>query len=95
MKKVVKLTVAPATVTNDHYGSVMFRTTLHFMDSEENNMSMPYIVKMSPEMESVKKDILGSDSFIFKTEIRMYSETIPKMEEILRKYGDDTILGPK
>ncbi|XP_055856234.1 uncharacterized protein LOC129919399 [Episyrphus balteatus] len=93
--KVVKLTVAPATVTNDHYGSVMFRTTLDYIDSKENNMSIPYIVKMSPEMESVKKDILGSDSFIFKTEIRMYSETIPKIEEILRKYGDDTILGPK
>ncbi|XP_055902753.1 uncharacterized protein LOC129938938 [Eupeodes corollae] len=92
--KVKSLSIAPATIINDHYGSTMFRTTIDYSDSKNNNFTIPYIVKTATEVESVKKDIL-SDSFVFKTETRMYSETIPKIEMILRKYGDDTTIGPK
>lgn len=93
--QVLELKIAPATLTNDHYGSVMFRSIVEYSDSKsKNTLKVSYIVKMAPQIESVKKDMLG-DSFVFKTEIRMYTETIPKMEQVLRKYGDNTILGPK
>ncbi|XP_055856551.1 uncharacterized protein LOC129919629 [Episyrphus balteatus] len=92
--KVLSLDIAPATLNNDHYGSVMYRTKIEYKNSKNENITLSLIVKTMPEHDSIKKDMLEG-TFIFKTEIRMYSETIPKMEAILRKYGDDTVLGAK
>ncbi|XP_055916493.1 uncharacterized protein LOC129949210 [Eupeodes corollae] len=90
--KVLSLDITPATLNNDHYGSVMYRTKIQYNNSKNKNIPLSLVVKTMPENDSPKKDML-SDTFLFRTEIRMYSETIPKMEAILRKYGDDTILG--
>ncbi|XP_036343124.1 uncharacterized protein LOC118752359 [Rhagoletis pomonella] len=51
------------------------------------------IIKTLPELEGQKKDLL-SQSFIFETEIGMYTEVLPRFEENLRKAGDKTTLKP-
>lgn len=92
--EVKSLDITPATLSNDHYGSVMYRTKVKYQNSKKETIPLSLIVKTLPEDDSPKKEML-SDTFIFRTEIRMYSETLPKMEAILRKYEDDTVLGAK
>ncbi|XP_055854202.1 uncharacterized protein LOC129917959 [Episyrphus balteatus] len=82
--------ITPATVKGDHFASVMFRAVVAF----NLNQSKSMIIKIMPQEEGCKQDFL-KESFVFETEIGMYSKTIPKFEEELRKVGDNTVLGPK
>ncbi|XP_055854233.1 uncharacterized protein LOC129917984 [Episyrphus balteatus] len=88
------LKITPGSGKGDHYASVMFRATVNFDTIKSKNQSKSMIVKIAPEADGRKKDLL-SKTFVFETEIGMYSETIPKFEEELRKVGDETVLGAK
>ena len=72
----------------------MFRATVDYDTNKSKNQSKSMIVKIAPETDGHKKDLL-SETFVFETEIGMYSETIPKFEEELRKVGDETALGAR
>ncbi|EDW84841.2 uncharacterized protein Dwil_GK12930 [Drosophila willistoni] len=88
--EVLDLRISPASAKGDHYASVMFRASVEYKTGK-GKFSKSLIVKTMPEQEGAKKDLLG-DSHIFKTEIGMYTEVLPKFEKILQEVGDKTKL---
>ncbi|TDG47400.1 hypothetical protein AWZ03_006128 [Drosophila navojoa] len=80
--------ISPASVKGDHYASVMFRANVEY-SSEKRKCSKSLIIKTMPEMDGHKKEFV-SESKIFQTEIEMYTEVLPRFEEILRAAGEDT-----
>ncbi|KAH8310214.1 hypothetical protein KR044_000007 [Drosophila immigrans] len=84
--KVIDFKTSPATAKGDHYASVMFRGIVGY-STQHGTFSKSLIIKTMPEEEGHKKEFLG-DSHIFPTEIAMYTEVIPKLEEILAEAGD-------
>ncbi|XP_055857103.1 uncharacterized protein LOC129919981 [Episyrphus balteatus] len=88
---VKEVKISPASAQGDHYASVMFRGAVTYDTPKSKGISKSLIIKTMPELEGTKKDMLG-ESYIFETEIAMYSETIPKLEAELRKIGDQTVL---
>uniref|UniRef100_W8BQG4 CHK kinase-like domain-containing protein n=3 Tax=Ceratitis capitata TaxID=7213 RepID=W8BQG4_CERCA len=93
---VTNLLLRPGTLKNDHYASVLFRAKVNYtvpsQPKEEREQS--FILKVEPFADGYKKDIVG-DLSLFQTEIIMYTKVLPKIEELLRRCGDDTVLGPK
>ncbi|KAH8310926.1 hypothetical protein KR044_003492, partial [Drosophila immigrans] len=88
--EVKSMKVSPATLKGDHYASVMFRVVVEYT-IENGCASKSLIVKTMPQVEGFKKQQLG-DSHIFRTEIGMYTEILPKIEAVLREAGDETAL---
>ncbi|KAH8412291.1 hypothetical protein KR009_001017 [Drosophila setifemur] len=88
--EVIDLKITPASAKGDHYASIMFRTTAEYTTSS-GKFSKSLIVKSTPEEEGHKKEML-KDSFLFSTEIGMYSKVLPEFERLLRQAGDDTKL---
>ncbi|XP_004518083.1 uncharacterized protein LOC101457352 [Ceratitis capitata] len=83
--------ISPASMKGDHYASVMFRALLDY-DLDGVAQTKSVIVKTMPETEGHKKEMLGKSN-IFETEINMYTDVIPRFEQILRDCGDNTVLG--
>lgn len=88
--ELIALKLTPASGKGDHYASIMFRVFVEYK-TKAGISSKSLIIKTMPEKEGHKKDLL-SQSHIFETEINMYSQMLPRFEEILRKAGDDTKL---
>ncbi|XP_062124123.1 uncharacterized protein LOC133837394 [Drosophila sulfurigaster albostrigata] len=82
--------VSPATLKGDHYASIMFRVVVEYTN-KQGNASKSLIVKTMPQVEGFKKEQLN-ESHIFRTEIGMYTEVLPKFEAVLREAGDNTSL---
>ncbi|KAH8358901.1 hypothetical protein KR093_003197, partial [Drosophila rubida] len=88
--EIKSMKVSPATLKGDHYASIMFRVVVEYVN-KLGNATKSLIVKTMPQVEGFKKEQLG-DSHIFRTEIGMYTEILPKFEAILREAGDETSL---
>ncbi|XP_060648749.1 uncharacterized protein LOC132786272 [Drosophila nasuta] len=86
--KVLDYNISPATAKGDHYASIMFRANVDY-STQEKTLSKSLIIKTMPEEEGHKKDFLD-DTHVFPTEIAMYTEILPKFEEILSEAGDET-----
>lgn len=52
------------------------------------------ITKAVPEINNQKKELLEKLP-VFETEIKMYEECLPKIQELWKSVGDDSILAPK
>ncbi|KAM8705884.1 hypothetical protein ACLKA7_010219 [Drosophila subpalustris] len=84
---VVNVQISPASAKGDHYASVMFRAKVEY-STQKGKFSKSLIIKTMPEVDSDKSEVLG-DSPMFATEIKMYTEVLPKFEEILNEAGDE------
>ncbi|KAH8359986.1 hypothetical protein KR093_009929, partial [Drosophila rubida] len=84
------LKLSPASAQGDHFASVMFRAFVEYTTANGLS-SKSLIVKTMPEQGGQKKAMI-EDSYIFHTEIAMYTKVLPKFEEILRNVGDNTSL---
>ncbi|XP_054746492.1 uncharacterized protein LOC129251143 [Anastrepha obliqua] len=82
--------LSPATLKGDHYASVMFRAAVGYECDGVAKMKK-MIMKIMPSEEGHKKEMFA-ESTIFETEISMYTEVIPRFEQILRDIGEDTVL---
>lgn len=92
---VKKVDIFPATVKGDHFASVMFRVIVKYEKAPSIELiTKSMIVKMMPQEDGFVQDLV-KDTFVFETEIGMYSKTIPQFEKELRKVGDNTVLGAK
>ncbi|KAM8704337.1 hypothetical protein ACLKA7_008876 [Drosophila subpalustris] len=87
--KVKDFKLSPASAKGDHYASVMFRGVVEYTTEKRGNSSISLIIKTMPEQEGHKKQMLDN-SHVFKTEIAMYTDILPKFEAILRDAGDET-----
>ncbi|TMW48628.1 hypothetical protein DOY81_006293 [Sarcophaga bullata] len=83
--------ISPASMKGDHYASIMFRCKLNYkLDSSVNDKQKSLIIKTLPDVGA--KNELLKESKVFQTEIKMYSETLPKIEKILKDCGEPTRL---
>ncbi|XP_049305749.1 uncharacterized protein LOC105230984 isoform X2 [Bactrocera dorsalis] len=94
--KVTNLELKPGTLQNDNYSTVMYRTKVNYrlQSQPKQEKTSSFILKVKPFVEGVKKEMLG-DLHLFQTEILMYTKMLPKIEKVLRQYGDQTVLAPK
>ncbi|XP_037947070.1 uncharacterized protein LOC119679004 [Teleopsis dalmanni] len=90
--EVTNFKLTPGTVKGDHYASVMFRANVDYKIKGVRK-SKSLIIKTMPEVEGQKKEML-KDSHIFETEIKVYTEILPKFESVLNSIGDKTKIGP-
>ena len=75
----------------DHYASIIFRCKVNYkVDSSAENKQKSLIIKTLPDV-GVKSDLL-KESTAFQTEIKMYTQTLPKIEKILSDCGEPTRL---
>lgn len=80
--------VKPGSSAGDHYASIMFKIIVSYQMGKGKTVSgRRFILKTMPETSCQKKDLL-EDMPIFANEIRMYTETLPAMEEILSRFGE-------
>uniref|UniRef100_A0A1S4HBQ4 CHK domain-containing protein n=1 Tax=Anopheles gambiae TaxID=7165 RepID=A0A1S4HBQ4_ANOGA len=79
----------PGTSKKDHYGSVMFRTTVTYQSkrvTEEKFVDL--IMKTKPEADGLMKDLLDDDG-LFVVEIEMYSKVLPEVTRLLKEIGEE------
>lgn len=86
--------ITPASLKGDHFASIMFRLKVDYTKDDGEIQNISLIVKTMPEIGGAKLDIL-SQATVFETEIGMYKETIPQIEDVLSRNGDNTKFGPR
>ncbi|TMW48625.1 hypothetical protein DOY81_006290 [Sarcophaga bullata] len=93
--KLLEFILSPASLKGDHYASIMFRCKLKYsIDGSENVKHKSVILKTVPVEDGAKRDMLQKSN-LFETEINMYTKTLPKIEKILKDYGEPTKLAPE
>lgn len=90
-----KISFQPASKPGDHFASDMFKVTIHYDSPKDDSqdLSKVVVVKTVPIEDGFKKVMVNYDR-LFRTEIRVYEQVIPAMEELLRTAGDDTKIAP-
>ncbi|XP_052870360.1 uncharacterized protein LOC128275780 isoform X1 [Anopheles cruzii] len=78
----------PGTKAGDHFASVMYRTKAQYRAANGEQKSIDLIVKLKPTVDGLKKELLDDDDF-FGREIRMYSDVLPRMGQLLAGIGED------
>ncbi|XP_058974181.1 uncharacterized protein LOC131800648 [Musca domestica] len=89
--EIINYDMSPASMKGDHYASIMFRCKVEYRLGD-NIVKRSLIMKTLPVEEDSKKREFLMDSKLFETEIKMYSETLPKFEKILAECGEPTKL---
>ncbi|KAH8359985.1 hypothetical protein KR093_009930 [Drosophila rubida] len=84
--KLIECKISPATAKGDHYSSIMFRVKVRYT-VQQKTFDKSLIIKTMPETDGHKKEFMG-DSQMFPTEIAIYTEILPKFEEILSAAGE-------
>lgn len=87
---ILNVEIFPASQKGDHYASIMFRGKISY-NTQKGKFFKSIIIKTMPEVDGFKKEFF-KDSFIFQTEIGMYTKVLPHFEAVLRDAGDDTKL---
>ena len=83
----IQFETKPGSGAADHYASVMFKIIVSYESKGRTVEDRRLILKTIPEAEGVKKELLETLQ-IFANEIKMYSDTLPAMEEILNQHGE-------
>ncbi|XP_062565594.1 uncharacterized protein LOC134227905 [Armigeres subalbatus] len=78
----------PATQPGDHYGSIMFRTEIHYQTKRvSGEQKANLIIKTQPTADGYKKEVSQGNT-LFVKEIQMYSEVLPAMAKVLKDAGE-------
>lgn len=80
--------IKPDDHEQDHYGSVMFRVLVNYVNNDSTILEKHLIVKTMLVTADQKTSDEGAR--MFQTEINMYSQVIPQIQQSLQKIGDDT-----
>lgn len=86
--------IKPATKPGDNYASIVFRIKATYVTRGVTKSDAMFILKVEPFLEGLRKDSVGG-LFLFDTETKMYSDTLPEMHRLLRAIGDDEIIAPE
>ncbi|XP_061392904.1 uncharacterized protein LOC133328350 [Musca vetustissima] len=89
--EIVKFELSPASMKGDHYASVMFRCKVEYRLNATTLLNKSLIMKTIPSAEGMKQEILKKTK-VFETEIGMYTEALPKICQILKEHGEETLL---
>lgn len=94
--KVVDFSIKPGSKAGENFASAMYRVDITFKKSfsQSDWQSMSVIIKTLPVEDSMEKQ-LTDNSPLFKTEMKMYGETLVDVMAILKASGDNTQLFPR
>uniref|UniRef100_A0A1I8Q303 CHK kinase-like domain-containing protein n=1 Tax=Stomoxys calcitrans TaxID=35570 RepID=A0A1I8Q303_STOCA len=91
--EVLNYEMSPASMKGDHYASIMFRCKVEYRFGDNGTiLNKSLIIKTLPVEEGSKKREMLLESRLFETEIKMFSEVLPKIEKILAECGEPTRL---
>ncbi|XP_073819399.1 uncharacterized protein [Musca autumnalis] len=91
--EILNYEMSPASMKGDHYASIMFRCKVEYrLSNAVDIIKRSLILKTLPVEEDNKKREFLMDLKLFETEIKMYSETLPRFETILAECGEPTKL---
>ena len=82
---------------SEHFGSSLFRCKIDFKSLKNAELlenSIDVVVKAQPMNDGVE-DNVGGQIPLFKTEIKMYNEVIPAINQLFNKNGLNVTLGPE
>jgi Ecdysteroid kinase-like family len=86
-----------ATGFSEHFASTMFQCKIVFKSlepSESEPETLNVVIKAKPVNEGLKMDVV-SQGPLFETEIKMYKETIPAINQLFKQTGLKVELGPE
>ncbi|XP_073819367.1 uncharacterized protein [Musca autumnalis] len=91
--KIEYIQLKPATANGENYASVMTRIKIYFRQGEEeedgNLQHLSFIMKCCHTSDPVLEDLMkGYD--LYRTEMQMYEEVLPKMSKILQNVESDS-----
>lgn len=93
--KITEFKISPAAKASEHFASLIYRIHMNYISSTLNkNQEMSVILKTEPFIEGVLKDRIGSKN-LFKTEMKMYSETLPNLEKLFKLIGEKNDTFPR
>jgi hypothetical protein len=80
---------------SEHFASSMFQYSIDFT-AKSGRETIKVVVKVLPENDEMKNNIVGeSAKQLFKTEIKMYKETIPAINQLFERHGLKVDLAPE
>lgn len=82
---------------SEHFASTMFQSTIDFKSSKNPQSepeSLNVVIKAKPVNEGFKMNLAASGP-LFETEIKMYTETIPAIQQLFERSGMNIELGPE
>lgn len=90
--QVIDFTVS--TSFSEHFGSQMFQSKVNFQSAKyQKTESISLVIKSEPVDEALKTEVAAGP--VFQTEIRMYQETIPAMQQLFERSGIKGKIGPE
>lgn len=95
--KVKHFDIKPGTKPGENFVSTVFKVTINYTSNQLINgedATIKVILKITPQEEGFKKELLKANQSAFKTEAKMYTKILPEMERILRVAGDPTVFAP-
>lgn len=78
----------------EHFASEMFQCEIELKNSESQLETLNVVIKAKPVNEGLKMDVVGQGP-LFETEIKMYKETIPAINQLFEQNGLKVELGPE
>lgn len=76
----------------DHSTTLLFRCKVQYtIEDSTDLLKKSLILKTMPTEEGFKRDVL-KETKLFETEIGLYTEALPKIENILQECGEPTKL---
>jgi hypothetical protein len=80
---------------SEHFASSMFQCDIEFT-SKSGREVIKVVIKVLPENDELKSNIVGQGANeLFKTEIKMYKETIPAINQLFERHGMKVDLAPE
>lgn len=91
--KVVRFNVEPLLAKGENYASLMYRVKLTVENSKTGLAHRSFVVKASLQEEMPPEIMEALD--VFPKEIEMYTEYLPKFEQMFKEAGENIKFGPK
>lgn len=82
---------------SEHFASSMFQCSVDFVtykNSEATPETLNLVIKAEPVNKGMKKEIVNQGP-LFATEIKMYKETLPVINQLLESSGMKANLAPE
>lgn len=96
--QIIKYKCKPAAKFGEHFASVIRRTCVTYRSAKNDSVHKKILIVktvMPGEKQSAFNESL-KNSPAFATEVRMYTKTLPKIAQLLRRAGyDDEIMAPR
>lgn len=90
--KVIEKSVTPAVGFGNNYMSMLHRVIVKFCENGSNSKEQHLIIKQFPSSQIGQKFV--EELKLFEREISIYTEILPKINDIFRRFSNEPFLAP-